>query len=426
MISRKKSKELFSKASEVLPGGVNSPVRAFVGLGVAPLVVEKGKRDRIWDVDGNSYIDYCGSWGALILGHAPSPIVKAATKQVKLGSTFGITTAVEESLARRVVGHLPSMEKIRFVSSGTEATMSALRLARAYAGKSLILKFEGNYHGHSDQLLTGAGSGVSHLPPGSAGIPKEMVQATRSLPYNDIEAARMLLRTNSEIAAVILEPIAGNMGLVPATPAFLQMLREETKRAGAVLIFDEVISGFRVGLRGAQGYYGIEPDLTCLGKIVGGGFPAAAFGGKREIMDMLAPQGGVYQAGTLSGNPVAMCAGVATLAAIENPSFYQELEEKTLLLTEPVKRAIQRRGIKAHLAQIGSMFSLFFGVTKVESKEDLKDLDHALFNRFFSYLLERGVYISPSPYETSFVSSAHTEAHLRYTQRLITAFIDSL
>ena len=423
--SREKSQALFARACEVLPGGVNSPVRAFVGLDVAPLVVAKGKGSRIWDLDGHSYIDYCGSWGALILGHAPRSVVKAATQQIKLGSTFGITTAVEESLARRIIGHLPSIEKIRFVSSGTEATMSALRLARGYTGKSLILKFEGNYHGHADGLLTGAGSGVSHLPPGSPGIPEEMVRSTRSLSYNDVEGTRAFLRKNPDLAAVILEPIAGNIGVIPATREFLEMLREETKKIGAVLIFDEVITGFRVGLQGAQGYFGIIPDLTCLGKIVGGGFPAAAFGGRREIMDCLAPQGKVYQAGTLSGNPVAMRAGEATLTEIEKRGFYEELEEKTRLLTDPIEQLIQKRDLKAHLARVGSMFSLFFGVTHARSKSDLKDLDLPLFNRFFSYLLERGVYFSPSPYETSFVSSAHTEADLLYTRKVIIEFLNA-
>lgn len=423
MISRKKSEELFAKACEVLPGGVNSPVRAFVGLGVAPLVVAKGKGDLIWDLDGNSYIDYCGSWGALILGHAHPRVVKAAVGQVKQGSSFGITTAVEEALARRIIKHLPSIEKIRFVSSGTEATMSALRLARGYTGKSIIVKFEGNYHGHADLLITGAGSGIQHLPVGSPGVPQEMVKLTRSLAYNDTNETRRLLRENAQIAAVIVEPIAGNMGLVPAEPAFLQMLREETKRAGALLIFDEVITGFRVGLQGAQGHYGIEPDLTCLGKIVGGGFPAAAFGGKKEIMERLAPQGDVYQAGTLSGNPVAMHAGEATLAAIESPCFYADLEGRTRLLTEPIREAIRKKGMKAHLAQVGSMFSLFFGVSDVKSQADLKNLDRDLFHKLFRYALEQGVYLSPSPYETCFVSSAHTIEHLAHTAALICRFI---
>ncbi|MFI5334768.1 MAG: glutamate-1-semialdehyde 2,1-aminomutase [Chlamydiales bacterium] len=422
LMVRTKSEALFARACQVLPGGVNSPVRAFVGLGVPPLVVAKGKGAKIWDLDGNSYIDYCGSWGALILGHANPAVVRATTQQIKLGSSFGITTAVEEALARRVIGHLPSIEKIRFVSSGTEATMSALRLARAYTGKNLIVKFEGNYHGHADGLLTGAGSGVLHILPSSPGIPIEMVQSTRTLPFNEVELVRSFLRKN-EVAAVILEPVAGNMGVVPAAQKFLEMLRVETKKMGALLIFDEVITGFRVGLQGAQGYFGIEPDLTCLGKIVGGGFPAAAFGGKREIMDLLAPQGQVYQAGTLSGNPVAMRAGEAALIEIEKPGFYKALEEKTRLLTDPISHLIQKRKMKAHLAQIGSMFSLFFGVMDVQSKDDLKNLDHARFNRFFSYLLERGVYLSPSPYETCFVSSAHTEADLLYTQKQIIQFL---
>ena len=426
MLTRTKSAQLFAEACEVMPGGVSSPVRAFTGLGVAPLVVEKGRGDTIWDVDGNAYIDYCMSWGALILGHADPGVVAAASKQMGEGSSFGITTRVEAQMAQEVLSLVPSIEKIRFVSSGTEATMSAIRLARAFAEKPLLLKFSGNYHGHSDQLLTGAGSGVSHLPPGSPGIPDEMVRSTLSLRYNDLEAARTLLRNHPAIGAVILEPIAANMGLVSGSSPFLKMLRDECTKRKIVLIFDEVVSGFRMGLSGAQGHFGITPDLTCLGKIIGGGFPAAAFGGKKEIMEHLAPQGKVYQAGTLSGNPVAMRAGLTTLQAIQQPHFYNTLEEKTRRLVEPVSQALQKKGLKAHLSHAGSMFSLFFGIGEPKCQEDLEKLDKALFKRLFAYLLERGIYLSPSPYETCFVSSAHTEEHLDYTAKVMCAFIDTL
>lgn len=424
MLTRTKSAQVFAEACEVMPGGVNSPVRAFTGLGVAPLVVQKGRGDTIWDVDGNAYIDYCMSWGALILGHADPRVVTAASAQVGEGSSFGITTAIEAKMAQEVVSLVPSIEKVRFVSSGTEATMSAIRLARAFSGKTLIVKFSGNYHGHSDQLLIGAGSGVSHLPAGSPGVPDEMVRSTLSLRYNDLEGTRALLRENPAIGAVILEPIAANMGLVSGTSTFLKMLREECTKRKIVLIFDEVVSGFRMGLSGAQGHFAVAPDLTCLGKIIGGGFPAAAFGGKKEIMELLAPQGKVYQAGTLSGNPVAMRAGLTTLQAIQEPHFYKRVEEKMRRLVEPVALAIQKKGLKAHIAHSGSMFSLFFGIDKPSCQEDLDKLDKALFKRFFAYLLERGIYLSPSPYETCFISSAHTEEHLDRTAKVMCEFID--
>jgi glutamate-1-semialdehyde 2,1-aminomutase len=426
MSSRIKSETLFEKARQVLPGGVNSPVRAFFSLQMTPLVVARGKGDTIWDVDNHAYIDFCGSWGSLILGHVHPKVADAAKTQIEAGSSFGITTEVEELLATKIISHLPAIEKIRFVSSGTEATMSALRLARGYTGKDLVLKFDGNYHGHADHLLIGAGSGVSFLPPGSAGVPQEMVRFTRSMQYNDVEGTREFLRQNPNVAAVILEPVAANMGLVPATREFLEMLRDETAKSGALLIFDEVVTGFRVGLSGAQGFYGIKPDLTCLAKIIGGGFPAAAFGGRREIMDRLAPLGDVYQAGTLSGNPVAMRAGLAVLQELEKPGFYATLEAKTYALLKPVAELIQRKKLKVYLAQHGSMFSFFFGVNKVSSKEDLKTLDQALFRRFFVFLFEKGIYFSPSPYETCFLSSAHTDEHLRYTQEQLCAFFEQL
>ena len=421
------NQSIYDSLCEVIPGGVNSPVRAFKGLNLCPMVVDRAHKDMVYDMDGNAYIDYCGSWGPLIHGHAHPKIIEAVQKRMALGITFGITSAIEEKLARQVVKHMKSIEKIRFVSSGTEATMSAIRLARGYTQKDLIVKFTGNYHGHADFFLVQAGSGVFGLTPAStsAGIPEESLRNTVCLPYNDIEAFQNLLSSvGDRIAAVIIEPIAGNMGCVPATQEFLNILREETKEIGALLIFDEVISGFRVGLGGAQALYQIEPDLTCLGKILGGGFPAAAFGGRAEIMDHLAPLGKVYQAGTLSGNPVAMEAGLQTLILLEQENFYQELERKTNIITLPVKHLLTQKNLNACLQQVGSMFTIFFGRKHVNSMEEAKELDLNEFGRFFRYMYSNGVYIPPMQYETWFVSSAHEEAHLEKTRDLILNFFN--
>jgi glutamate-1-semialdehyde 2,1-aminomutase len=424
---RKNSKKIYEAACAVTPSGVNSPVRAFPGLEMTPLIVEDAKGDTLRDVDGHEYIDYCCSWGALILGHAHPRVVEAAVLRVQRGSSFGISTSIEEQLASHIVGKIPSIEKIRFVSSGTEATMSAIRLARGFTGRSLIVKFTGHYHGHADHLLVQAGSGAIHLPQNpSTGVPQEFVQHTRCLPFNDIETCRAFLRSHPQVAAVILEPIACNMGVVPATSAFLHMLREETAKIGALLILDEVITGFRVGLQSAQGLYGIQPDLTCLGKIIGGGFPAAAFGGSSEIMHHLAPMGNVYQAGTLSGNPVAMSAGLETLLEVEKPDFYSELEAKTNLITLPLQEALSRKKINACVQQAGSLFTLFFGLQKVTSKEDLSALDENLYKQFFCHLFERGIYIAPSPYEACFISSAHTTQNLERTRDAMLEFIDAI
>lgn len=426
---REKSRAIYESSLAVIPGGVSSPVRAFKGLDMTPLVAVSGKGDTIWDADGHPYIDFCCGWGSLILGHAPPQVTRAAIEQMEQGSSFGIMTPYEETLASRIISHYPSVEKIRFTSSGTEAVMSALRVARGFTDRPYVVKFNGNYHGHIDHLLVQAGSGVTNLTSTSSsqGIPESTIQYTLSIPYNDVEGCRALLRARGDqIAAVVLEPIAGNMGLVPATPCFLQMLREETARAGSVLIFDEVITGFRSGLMGAQGLYRVAPDLTCFGKVMGGGFPCAAFGGKREIMDCLAPLGGVYQAGTLSGNPVAMCAGLATLLTLEEPGFYQELERKATVITAPVQRALKELGIQGCIQQQGSSFTLFLGCTQVNCSEDLTTLNGELFKRLFVYLFERGIYIPPSPYETWFVSSAHTEEHLEKTRDTLLSFLSSL
>jgi glutamate-1-semialdehyde 2,1-aminomutase len=395
-------------------------VRAFPGLDVPPLIAERGEGAWIYDADGHAYVDYCCSWGALLLGHAHPRVVRAAARQLERGSTFGIATQIEQELAAEVTRLMPSIEKVRFVSSGTEATMTALRLARGHTGRSLIVKFDGNYHGHSDALLVRAGSGVLGLRAStSRGVPEEVVAHTASLPYNDAEAARAFLRTHPA-AAVIVEPIAANMGVVPASCSFLETLREETRASGAVLIFDEVISGFRVGLQGAQGLYGVFPDLTCLGKIVGGGFPAAACGGKREIMDHLAPLGEVYQAGTLSGNPLAMCAGVETLQEAQRPGFYEALRRKTALLAQPIREEFSKGKAVGCVNDVCSLLTPFFGVRAVQA---LPALDAARYRELFCFLFERGVYVPPSPYEAWFLSSAHTEEQIGKTRDLVLEFM---
>jgi glutamate-1-semialdehyde 2,1-aminomutase len=395
------------------------------------MIVESGSGAVIRDADGHSYIDYCMSWGALILGHAHPDIVRAATDQMQRGSSFGIASRIEVEIAEKISQHVRSVEKSRFVSSGTEAVMTAMRLARGYSGKAKILKFSGHYHGHTDSLLIQAGSGVASLNPiaTSKGVNPAVIADTLCFPFNDFQAVRSFFRTDrraEEVAAVILEPITGNMGVVLPQPGFLEMLREETARVGALLIFDEVITGFRVGLQGAQGLYGIEPDLSCFGKVVGGGFPAAAVGGRAEILDCLAPLGQVYQAGTLSGNPVAIAAGLATLKAVEQKGFYEGLERKTKRLTQPIKEAIASKGIRACLNECGSMFSLFFGLSEVKSKEDLANLDQQLFIRLFRFLFEKGIYLPPSSHEAWFVSAAHTDAQLDATSQAVVDFIKNL
>jgi len=419
---RPQTETLVERARKVIPGGVNSPVRSFGGLGLTPMVVERGAGDCIWDADGRQYVDYCNSWGALILGHAHPAVVRAAQEQTALGSSFGIATRVEAELAEKIVELMPSIEKIRFVSSGTEATMTALRIARGFTGRPKIVKFVGQYHGHSDGLLVKAGSGVVSLQEAtSKGVTAGTIADTVCIPFNDFEAVSSLFRrVGDQIAAVIVEPVSGNMGVVPPKPGFLAHLRAETVRHGALLIFDEVITGFRVHLRGAQGLYGIDPDLTCLGKIVGGGFPAAAVGGKAKVMDCLAPVGPVYQAGTLSGNPVAMRAGLAVLEEITKPGFYERLEHKTKLLCTPIEQAFAQTKKPGCLQRVGSMFTVFLGCTSVEHFEPL---DQPRFTQFFRHLFEHGIYISPAAHEASFVSMAHSDQHLARTAQLIADFL---
>lgn len=427
MRARVKSQELFNRLCQVIPGGVNSPVRACTEMGQVPLVIERAQEDQLFDVDGHAYIDYCGSWGALIHGHAHPAILTAVQARMSKGTSFGITTEIEEQLAREMINLVKSVEKIRFVSSGTEATMSAIRLARGFTKRDLIIKFSGNYHGHADFFLVQAGSGVIGLSPtsSSAGIPDESVKHTLCLPYNDQEACHQVLQQQGHrIAAVILEPIAGNMGVVPADIAFIHFLREETKRVGALLIFDEIITGFRVGLQGAQAYYGVKPDLTCFGKIIGGGFPAAAFGGRQEIMDVLAPLGSVYQAGTLSGNPVAMEAGLQALRLLQVPHFYENLAQQTAFLLKPLQDQIEQKDLPVCIQQAGSMFTIFFGPKKVKNLEEARTIDGHTFARFFRYLFERGIYIPPSAHEAWFISSVHKKENLIYTREVVKEFFD--
>jgi glutamate-1-semialdehyde 2,1-aminomutase len=422
MPHRTKSRDIFEASCKVIPGGVNSPTRAFPKLAMTPLIATRGQGAVIWDADEHAYIDYCGSWGALILGHSHPAVVEAATEQVRLGGGFGVATPYELAIAQKICGHLPSIEKIRFVSSGTEAAMSAIRVARGFAGKDKIVKFEGHYHGHSDGLLVRAGSAVVQINPeaSSKGVPLDFVRHTVCLPFNDLETCRNFIRSHDDIAAVILEPIAGNMGLVPADPDFLAMLREETEKKGIVLIFDEVISGFRIGLSGAQGFYKITPDLTCLGKVIGAGFPIAAFGGKAEIMDLLAPLGEVYQAGTLSGHPAAVRAGFAALEQVEQPGFYEALEKKTLFLVEALRKMMRDKKIPGCINQTGSMFTPFFGPSEVRRR---MDLDQDRYRQFFTHLFQRGIYIAPSAYEANFLCSAHTQQQLEMTAQACQTFI---
>ncbi len=421
-MDRARSESVFSRSCRVIPGGVNSPVRSFPGLSQVPLVVERGYRDRVIDVDGHSYIDYCGSWGALIHGHAHPQIIDAVAKRLAKGSSFGITTEIEAELAELITGKIPHIEKLRFVSSGTEATMSAIRLARGYTGRNLVVKFAGNYHGHADLFLVQAGSGLISFTPlsSSAGVPQESVKNTLSLPYNDFESLKKTFSMYGEkIAALIVEPVAANMGVVPPQPGFLELLREECHRSGTLLIFDEVISGFRLSFGGAAQYYHIKPDLCCFGKIVGGGFPAAAFGGRGDIMDLLAPLGPVYQAGTLSGSPVAMEAGYQALTLCQEENFYKNLKSKTDLLCEPIREIIQKRNLNIALQQVESMFTLFFGRRSVNNFEEAKRCDTKHFNQCFKTLFLKGIYLAPSQFEANFISSTHSEEALIYTRDCI-------
>jgi len=417
------SKTLFKLARQKIPGGVNSPVRAWKGVGGSPLFIARGRGAYVFDVDGERYIDFVGSWGPLIAGHAHPQILRALSRAAREGTTFGASTAYEVKIADLVVRLVPSVQKIRLVSSGTEATMSAIRLARAYTGRSKIVKFDGCYHGHSDGLLVKAGSGIATLGlPDSPGVPRSFAKETLVAQYNDpLSVREMFKKHGREIAALIVEPVCGNMGVIPPEKNFLGFLRKLTRRYGALLIFDEVITGFRLSLGGAQSFYGVTPDLTCLGKILGGGLPLAAFGGRGKIMDLLAPEGPVYQAGTLSGNPLAVAAGLTTLNLLARRGTYAALEAKGKKLEEGYKKILAKYAIKGSINRVGSMMTLFFGVERVRNADDARKCDRQQFARYFHGMLRRGIYLPPAPFEAMFVSLAHRQADLEAT---IAAFDD--
>lgn len=410
------SKQAFTEAQKLMPGGVNSPVRAFKSVDMDPIFMASGKGAILTDIDGNEYIDYVLSWGPLILGHTEPNVVKAIQAVAETGTSFGASTLIENKLAKLVMERVPSIEMVRMVSSGTEATMSALRLARGYTGRNKILKFEGSYHGHGDSLLIKAGSGVATLGlPDSPGVPESIAKNTIAVPYNDLESVRHVFENfGDDLAAVIVEPVAGNMGVVPPIEGFLEGLRELTEKHGTVLIFDEVMTGFRVGYHCAQGYYGITPDLTCLGKVIGGGLPVGAFGGKREIMEMIAPSGPVYQAGTLSGNPLAMTAGYETLTRL-NEGSYEYFIKLGDQLEKGFREAATKYNIPHTVNRAGSMIGFFLTNEDVINFDTAKTSDLELFAQYFRLMAEEGIYLPPSQFEGLFLSSAHTEAHIEKT-----------
>ena len=414
-----KSKELFQRAQQLMPGGVNSPVRAFRAVGGDPIFIASGKGSRLMDVDGNTYIDYVCSWGPLILGHCHPEVMAAVARVLETGTTFGAPTPGEAELASRIIEAFPSIERVRLVSSGTEATMSALRVARAATGRDKVLKFEGCYHGHADEFLVKAGSGVATLGlPDSPGVPRALAELTLTIPYNDLEALEAVFRAcGGGLAAAIVEPAAGNAGLLPPRAGFLERLRALTLEHGTVLIFDEVITGFRVAYGGAQQLYGVQADMTTLGKIMGGGLPVGAYGGREELMNRVAPAGPVYQAGTLSGNPAAVAAGIATLDVLRRPGVYAHLETRAQALTDGLMEEANRAGVPLVINRIGSVFTPFFCARPVTDYGAAKQSDTAAFGRFFRAMLARGVYLPPSQFETAFVSTAHSERDVEDTIR---------
>jgi len=411
------SKSLFKEAQRYIPGGVNSPVRACRSVGVDPPFIDRASGSKVYDADGREYIDYIGSWGPMILGHAFPPVVGAIRQAAERGTSYGAPTRMEIEMAKRIVDAFPSIDRVRMVSSGTEAVMSAIRLARGYTKKNRIIKFEGCYHGHADSLLVKAGSGVATLGiPGSPGVPEALAELTTTVPYNDLEAVRSAIdRYGEDVACVIVEPVAGNMGVVPPAPGFLEGLREITSERGVLLIFDEVITGFRLTYGGFQDIAGIRPDLTCLGKIIGGGLPVGAFGGREDIMEQLAPLGPVYQAGTLSGNPLAMAAGIATLDSLREPGVYDELEEKTAHLCTGIESILSNRKVSHRINRVGSMFTLFFTGEDVTDFASAAQSDQEAFSDHFSKMLAGGIMVAPSPFEASFVSRAHTDEDIGTT-----------
>lgn len=416
--------DAYKEAVSLMPGGVNSPVRAFRSVGMDPIFMESGKGSKIRDIDGNEYIDYVLSWGPLILGHAPDHVVEALKEAAEKGTSFGAPTLLETKLAQLVVERVPSIEMVRMVNSGTEATMSALRLARGYTGRNLILKFEGCYHGHGDSLLIKAGSGVATLGlPDSPGVPEGVAKNTITVPYNDLESVRYAFEQYGEdLAGVIVEPVAGNMGVVPQQHEFLKQLRELTEKNGTVLIFDEVMTGFRVGYHCAQGHFGVTPDLTCLGKVIGGGLPVGAYGGKREIMERIAPSGDIYQAGTLSGNPLAMTAGYETLKAL-TPETYEAINKKVDRLAEGFREAADQHGIDLQINRAGSMFGVFFTDQPVVDFATASSSDLENFSSYYRSMIESGVFLPPSQFEGLFLSTAHSDEDIEKTIEAVqTAF----
>ncbi|MBI4825156.1 MAG: glutamate-1-semialdehyde 2,1-aminomutase [Nitrospirae bacterium] len=418
-MNHKKSKELFNKAKRLIPGGVNSPVRAFNAVGGNPIFIDSAKGSKIYDVDGNEYIDYVLSWGPMILGHANPTIIKALQKAAEKGTSFGAPTPLEVELAGMVRKVYPSMEVMRMVSSGTEATMSAIRAARGFTGRDKIVKFEGCYHGHADGLLVKAGSGMATFGvPTSPGVPKDYARNTITLPYNDLSAFKKICeKAGKDIACVIIEPVVGNSGCILPKPGYLEGLRSVTKKHGIVLIFDEVMTGFRVSYGGAQKAFGIKPDMTCLGKVIGGGLPVGAYGGREDIMRKIAPDGPVYQAGTLSGNPLAMTAGIETLKILSKPETYKTLMAKSKALEEAFKDAAKRAGIKTKFYRAGTMFCTYFTDKEVYNFTDAAKTDTAKFSLYFRKMLDRGINLAPSAYEAGFMSLAHTSADINKTAR---------
>jgi glutamate-1-semialdehyde 2,1-aminomutase len=420
-----RSRQIFERARGVLVGGVNSPVRAFGSVGGNPVIVDRAAGAHLWDADGNSYIDYVCSWGALILGHADPAVAAAIADQARRGTSYGMTCELEIELATMLRSAIPSLQLVRFVSSGTEATMSAIRLARAATGRELILKFEGCYHGHADSFLIKAGSGLATLGiSASPGVPQAVASLTLDVPYNDLAAVENIFRAHGDaIAAIIVEPVAANMGVVPPAPGFLAGLRNITRSHGALLIFDEVITGFRLCYGGAQNHFGIEPDLTTLGKIIGGGLPVAAYGGRQDLMERVAPLGPVYQAGTLSGNPLAMRAGIETLKRLSAPGFYESLDSKAAQLAAATTQALAASGVAGQIARVGSLLTLFFTAQPIRNYTDARKSDTKQFAAFFQGMLQRGVLLAPSQFEAAFVSAAHTDDDIA---RTTTACRDSL
>lgn len=421
------SSEIFARARQIIPGGVNSPVRAFRSVGGEPFFVERAAGSHIWDIDGNEYIDYVGTWGPAILGHAPKIVLNAIRDTAGRGVSFGIPNPLEVEMAETILRFVPSIEKVRMVNSGTEATMSAVRLARGFTGRSKIVKFEGCYHGHVDSLLVKAGSGaLTNGAPDSAGVPAELAALTITLPYNDPDALRRVFtRSGKEIAAIIVEPIPANAGLYLPKPGYLELLRKLCSDGGALLIFDEVMTGFRVARGGAQQLYGIRPDLTTLGKVIGGGLPVGAFGGRADVMDRLSPDGPVYQAGTLSGNPLAMAAGLAQLRELERRDGWAELEKLGQQFEQGVREALSQAGLKFTFQRIGSMFCLYFTDRPVHNLSDAQHADRKHFARFFHAALKAGVYFAPSQFEAGFLSLAHTPEDLARTADVTTAALKS-